>query len=400
MNTYDAEMKPKLRPVDARPVESDDDEGIAFLITDPADLATASITVSEPGLFLMSLFDGEHTLGEVGELFRRQFGQAVQEQTLADMVAGLEESRFLDGDAFEAYYDALVESYRAAPTREMFSAAELGLETGASAAIAEMLASSPSNEVISGRVSGLIAPHLDYARGAPCYSAAYSVMTNRPAPRRIIVLGTNHFGRSLGIVATGKNFETPLGITRTDVGFIEWLEGECGDLRRGEYDHVREHSVELQLLICQHLWGAEGFELVPLLCSDPCFVGADELRVFGAALRRGMDLADGDSLVIAGADWSHIGAQFGDDRELDEAFREEVRKRDQAALDKLAANDADGFLDAVASEGNVTRVCSAGCIFAAMVALADARVTTLRYHQAIDEAAQVGVTCAAAVFAE
>jgi predicted class III extradiol MEMO1 family dioxygenase len=85
---------------------------------------------------------------------------------------------------------------------------------------------------------------------------------------------------------------------------------------------------------------------------------------------------------------------------LAEGFLSEVRHRDQQVLDRLAANDADAFVERVAAEGNPTRVCSAGCIFAAMYALPEAEVSVLRYYQAVDAPAQVGVTCAAAVFTE
>jgi AmmeMemoRadiSam system protein B len=204
------------------------------------------------------------------------------------------------------------------------------------------------------------------------------------------------------------DFATPLGVTRTDRAFVEALERHCGNLRAHEYDHAREHSVELQLLICQHLWGAQSFELVAALCPDPCGptgtaprdgCGAD-LGEFGAALRDAIAANGADTLVIAGADLSHIGAHFGDERALDDAFCAEVSARDGAALAHLEANAPTHFVAEVARDDNPTRVCSAGCIYAAMTALPDAQVRVLRYHQAVDADAQVGVTCAAAVFTQ
>jgi AmmeMemoRadiSam system protein B len=224
----------------------------------------------------------------------------------------------------------------------------------------------------------------------------------------VIILGTNHFGRGASVVATGKDFVTPLGLTRTDSGFIKELEERCGSLRTHEYDHQREHSVELQLLICQHLWGADAFEMVAVLCPDPCGPTGTrpldgngiDLRAFGAALREAIAKNSTDTLLIAGADLSHVGMQFGDERSLDEDFCAEVGARDEAALAHVAANQPDAFITQVAREDNPTRVCSAGCIFTAMTALPDANVLLLRYHQAVDEQAQAGVTCAAAVFVQ
>lgn len=402
---FDGEMKPRLRFVEVRPVETPG--GLAFAVYDPCGRAAASLTVSEPVLFLLAQFDGGHTLSEVRAAFAERFGQPIKSETLAEIVAGLDEALLLAGENFDRHYAAQVEAYRAAPARTMRSAEELNLQSGPAEVVAELLATAPYPEAVNGRIVGLVAPHLDYPRGMPCYSAAYSLLVNRPAPRRVVILGTNHFGMSPTVVATGKDFATPLGLTRTDVAFIERLERSCGDLREHEFDHEREHSVELQLLICQHIWGPDDFELVPLLCPDPCAAadaGGDRngagLADFGAALRAALLEDAEDSLVIAGADLSHVGAHFGDDRQLDEAFAAEVRARDQAALADLADNAAERFVETVAAGGNPTRVCSAGCIYAAMRALPEARVRVLRYHQALNPDAQVGVTCAAAVFTE
>ena len=406
MAQCDPNMTPQLRHVEAQPVEMDG--GLGFVLRDPTGLAASSVTVSQAALFLLSKFDGCHTLEEVREAFFDHFGQAVDEGTLAKMVEGLSEARLLADEEFERFYESLVEAYRSAPTRVMRSVGDLELDGDTRAIIRDLLESSTSGEAVSGRIVGLVAPHLDYPRGRSCYAAAYSTLINRPAPQRVVILGTNHFGRSSSVVVTGKGFETPLGTTAADMEFIERLEGRCGDLRADEFDHEREHSVELQLLICQYIWGAEAFRLVPVLCPDPCgpvgMAPGDgqgvDLRDFAEALRHVVKEDPGDTMVIAGADLSHVGAQFGDDRALAEGFLSEVRRRDQEVLDRLAANDADAFVERVAAEGNPTHVCSAGCIFAAMYALPEAEVSVLRYHQAVDAPAQVGVTCAAAVFTE
>ena len=49
----------------------------------------------------------------------------------------------------------------------------------------------------------------------------------------------------------------------------------------------------------------------------------------------------------------------------------------------------------MSEDENPTRVCSAGCIFALKAALPEAKAQVLRYHQAVDQESQAGVTCAA-----
>ena len=401
---YDPDFKPRLRFVEAHPVETE--EGLGYVITDPMNLAVSSITISEAALFVLSKFDGTNRLEDVRDDFFNQYNQPLSTKALADMVGGLESGRFLAGEKFDRYYDSLVDAYRRAPVREMRSAAELDLLNDPQEVIADLLRAVPDQESIYEKIVGVIAPHLDYPRGRECYSVAYAPLVNRPVPRRVVILGANHFGRGSSVVATDKPFKTPLGVTKADTAFIERLEAQCGDMREYEYDHEREHSVELQLLICQHIWGPEAFELVPILCPDPCGPTGTEpwdgngvdLRDFGKCLRGCLEDDFEDTLIIAGADLSHIGAQFGDERIIDDSFRVEVEKSDRKVLEFVAGNDAESFLRHVRDMENATRICSVGGIYAAMSALEDTSVKVLRYHQAIDDKGQVGVTCAAAVF--
>jgi predicted class III extradiol MEMO1 family dioxygenase len=103
-------------------------------------------------------------------------------------------------------------------------------------------------------------------------------------------------------------------------------------------------------------------------------------------------------VVIAGADFSHVGQFFGDQRQLDDEFLAEVRTRDQDTLRRIEEGDAAAFRTCVAQGDNPTRICSAGCMFALLAALPDAQATVLGYHQAVEPSVQNCVTCAAVVF--
>jgi predicted class III extradiol MEMO1 family dioxygenase len=101
---------------------------------------------------------------------------------------------------------------------------------------------------------------------------------------------------------------------------------------------------------------------------------------------------------------SHVGENFGDERELDEAFLRHVEQRDRKALEHVTARQAEAFRQAVADDDNSTRVCSAGSIFALMTALDRAfgashvEANVLRYHQAVNKDWETCVTCAAVAF--
>ncbi len=400
---WDPTYKPWLRPVEAFRLPEGD--GVTIGVRDRSGLSGVMLSLSAPALHIMAMMDGERTCDDICRQFRASFGRPLAAGTLHSMVTHLAEAHFLEGPKFEAFYQSLLEKYRSRGIRDMPHAAAIGIVDDSGAIFEDMLADA-NGHVPSRTVIGIIAPHLDYPRGRPCYAAAYATLRDRPAPDRVVILGTNHFGRSTSVVATGNDFSTPLGVSRIDTAFLDKLEARCGDLRTFEFDHAREHSIELQVAWLQHLFGAAAFTVVPLLCPDPCGPtgtapmdgrGVD-LRAFAAALAELVRNEAGDTLIVAGADLSHVGVQFGDERPLDDTFLEEVRQRDRRALDYLEVRDCEGFLRSVAEQHNPTRVCSAGCIFVVATAMHDASASVLHYHQAVDTSSQTCVTCAAVAF--
>lgn len=399
----DLQSRPKLRPVEAFAVPGDG--STTFGVRDPTGISRVGLTLSPAALHILSMMDGDHTCAQIMERFGREVGQSLHSETLSSIVANLEEARLLESASFEAFYRSLVDEYRAAAVREMPHAADLGITGSDGSIFEEMLAGVVPFEG-PGDVVGLIVPHLDYARGRPCYAKGYSSLRGMEPPRRVVLLGTNHFGRATSVVATGNAFRTPLGLTAVDTAFLEKLEDRCGHLREHELDHAREHSIELQVAWLQHLFGAESFAIVPFLCTDPCGPtgtasydgGGVDLRDFAVALREAI-AADGDgTLVVAGADLSHVGSSFGDDRGLDDEFLSSVRRLDEQALTELQAAGADGLVKCLRAHDNSTRVCSAGCMFVLATVLADARASVLDYHQAVDRVSGTCVSCAAVLY--
>lgn len=222
-----------------------------------------------------------------------------------------------------------------------------------------------------------------------------------------MILGTNHFGQATSTVVTRKDFETPLGITQTDRVFIEELQARCGsDLCQNEVDHQREHSVELQILMLQHVLGAENFTIVPTICPDPCGPtgtkpwngqGVD-LRVFAEQLGQMIRETTEETIIVTGADLSHIGMRFGDEKQLDADFCNQIEQQDRRTLEAILTGNPSQFLETVTSHQNSTRICSVGCLYAMVTALAGNRGELLRYHQAIDADNGVGVSCASMAF--
>jgi len=398
---------PRLRPVEVFPAKQDNRP--ILVVQDPSGLALGPIAVSPTALFILSLLDGEHSLEQIREMFEKETRNSLPADQLEAMIDQLDAAFYLDSPHFHAFMEAEIEAYRTAPTRLSADATTLGADgDGLSATLERLLHENervrPRNN--GGPVAGLIAPHLDYVRGQRCYADVYGLLAESEPPRRAVILGTNHFGQASSVVATGKDFETPLGTTRTDRAFLDDLQRRCRcDMTGHEFDHQREHSVELQVIMLQHIWGPASFEIVPILCPDPCGPtgtlphdgrGVD-LRVFAAELGDMVRSAGPGTIVIAGADLSHVGPRFGDDRELDDTFLQEVEHVDQRVLEALASGDPPAFLQILMGHGNATRICSVGCLYTLIAALGWAKPELLRYHQAVNRDSGTGVTCASVV---
>jgi AmmeMemoRadiSam system protein B len=379
-------------------------------VTDPGGLAPGGVTVTQATLFVMSRMDGRHTAPDIQAEFLRRHGTFLFSDELDRMIGHLDHTLLLESPRFEAHCAELVRQYRAAPARPLRDPDSLGSPpAGLPAYLDAMLNSRTAAEATAdGRLLGLIAPHLDYARGAPCYAAAYRDLARRTDARRFVILGTNHFGQSRSVVGTRKDFDTPFGAAPYDADFMRRLDQRCGaDLCEREYDHAREHSVELQVVLLKHVLQERPFTIAPYLCPDACGPtgtapsdgrGVD-LRVFASALRAEIEASDVPTCIIAGADLSHVGRYFQDDRDLNADVLHAVEASDRRALDCLLNSDPEAFRTDITLTDNATNICSAGCTYVlASVLSGRARPKLLHYHQALTREIENCVTCAAIEF--
>lgn len=394
---------PKLRPVEQVMIEEDDR---VLVLRDPAGIAEGFLSLSGPALYIASLMDGSHSRLDIQAAFMRQFGEMLLSENLDQIIKVLDDAYFLDSPRLQAHREGLRHEYRASSIRRLRDAASLAPDNSDLIVYLDQIVNAipPS----SGRVAGIIAPHLDYPRGAPCYASAYRDLAARTDAQRFVVLGTNHFGEATAVAGTRKDFETPWGVVRHDSGFMRELDSRCGaDLCEFELDHVREHSVELQVVLLKRVLGDRPFTIVPYLCPDICGPtgtqprdahGVD-LQKFATELRELVASDPVPTCIIAGADLSHIGAFFGDQRPLDDLYLASVRASDGEVLAAIESDDPESFRTLVAGNGNATMICSVGCIYAIATALHGVAHPRLRrYHQAFTPEIQNCVTCASIDF--
>jgi hypothetical protein len=388
---------PAVRAVDVTPARVDAGE-LCFVLRDRLGIAPRPLIISLPAYFVLVHLNGEHTYGQVAVRFREQFGQPLAPDEFEHLLRTLDESLLLQNGRFEAALAAARAAYTAAPVRDN---RDRWPDAAALRAEIEIMLSR-GEAVATGRLAGLVAPHLDYGRGSPCYAATYAALAPQPRARRYVILGTNHFGLGPDTVATRKAFQTPLGCAATDAAFVDELSARAGvDLCEHEFDHAAEHSIELQVHLLQALRPDGEYSIVPLLCPDPSGMREDADAARLAALRRVADAlgalveATGEAtVVIASADLSHVGQSFGDDEPTTEQRLGAIAASDRALLEMFENRRGEDVVAHVRAAANPTRICSVGCLYVLARALRRP-LRWLRYHQAASIETETTVTCAA-----
>lgn len=406
---------PKLRPIEAIPVKAQGRQMV--MLRDPAQIAPDTVAVTPDVYFMLTLFDGEHSIREIQAECTRAFGQLMFTDRIHQAIEEMDEHLLLEGDRFGAAQKRVVQEFREAEVRVATHAG--GVYEDEPEALQTQLAgffegpSGPKQggmEPIDGEIVGAIAPHIDFQRGGPTFAWCYEALRQACQADLFVIFGTAHFGGESPYIATTKDFETPLGIAKTDRGFVETLDARCeADLSADELVHKTEHSVEFQVVFLQHIFGGQrDFEIVPILCGGfhECVadgtppVDVPEVRQFIDALRETIAESGRGVCILIGADLSHIGQRFGDSEPLSQASVDRAARKDQQMLDRVVSGDAQGFFEHIRADGNARRVCGFPSIYTLLNLLDGPAGQLLKYDFAVDQAAQTAVSFASLVFTD
>ncbi len=239
----------------------------------------------------------------------------------------------------------------------------------------------------------LVAPHIDYPRGATGWARAYSALSTDAD--LFVVLGTAHATPPGLFTLTRRDFATPLGPVPTDCTVVNAIARALGEdeVLANEAAHDGEHSIELQLVVLKHL-RRRPFAAVPVLCSsishlaEPARFTARFLTALGVALRGRR------ACFIASADLAHVGPGYGDAGPPTAAETAALEARDRETLAFLAAGDAEGFHRDALRDDARRRLCGLAPIYAAMRA-AGTGARLLHYERWTDGRDSVSFAAAA-----
>jgi len=445
-------IRPKLRPVRPMPINH---EGKQVLGLRDAQMISEQMVVTGPlAQFLLGHMDGQTDLQGIIAKGKQQAqqqnvpAQAVEqltEQPLKTLIGQLDAAGMLEGPRFDSLLEDLRQQFDStdilppSATAEMADALakqdlgegfdsasdEVKQEAG-SRKLAEALdqmiekglenAEDPSWDALPRAV---FVPQMDYQRGWLNYAAVYGRMRVCDKPDRVVVIGSNNFGRGKGVVGCDKGFGSPLGDLQLDDAFLETLKSSLGPddakkLMAEKYDHEREAAIEMQVPWLRHVFADRETGDAPKIAA---FLVHDYLRNNGEpyddtglgaqpfidALRQAIEQSPGKTLVIGAAELAHVGPAFGDqvrlvqgDQQADE-FRKRVVEQDRNLLQTFGEGKVDEMTNQLAWSQNANRWSSVGPMVVTLDAVGRGEVKLLNYMGASDQQGMTMTTSFAGV---
>lgn len=410
----DVPERPRLRDLVLVPFSDGQREFI--MVSDPLGVIEGQPVLGIEALPILQLLDGAVTVNDLTTALMRESKDLRVANMVRDFVAQLDRMLMLDSPRFEAAHREKREAWHQLEVRPAVlegrsypaerEACAKFLDEHFEAARQLRSAAGEPEAALDARPRALLAAHLDPRRAGPTIARAFLELgPAQKTPLRVVIFGTGHSLIRDRVAIARKHFETPLGQARCDTAFVDHVANRLGDAAyQAELAHRDEHSIEFQALYLKHRLGERPFTIVPILCGafhtlldegkrptdDPVYHDLIE------GVRHAEKTLGGDTLYLAGVDFSHVGPRFGDPP-LDEEMKKEIEKVDRSALDAAVQGSADAWFDAIAAADDATRICGFAPTDAMLRAAEPGAGRLLRYVQN-DEPDKSTVSIAAMVW--
>lgn len=384
-------------------------------LQDPQNISEKALFLSPPLYFIISLFDGQHSLLDIQTEYMRRFGEFLYTEKLEEIITQLEEAFFLEGERFQEALRQKEEDFKRAPLREAMFAGKsyegnpeklrVQLERYFTGVEGPGALGEKSG---GGGLKGVVAPHIDFQRGGYCYAFAHREIWEKNSSHCFIIFGTAHTSMDNPFCMTRKDFVTPLGTLNGDRELVEAIQSRCPyDLFRDEGVQRSEHSIEFQCVFLRYLYPEPiPLRVVPILSGSFHEVieqgispmAFKSIHQFIHALKEAVSSMGREVCYIASADLSHMGLQFGDREGMNEYGLRILSQQDQEMLEYVERVDEEGFFSSVAREKDRRKICGLPAIYAMLKTLEPKEGKLLKYGQAFTPETQSAVTFASLAF--
>lgn len=404
---------PRIRNVNVFPVQM---SGQTLLcLQDPQNISDKAIFLPPALYFIVSLFDGQHSVLDIQAEYMRRFGEFLFTEKINEIINQLEENLFLEGDRFREALRQKEEDFKKASVREASFAGKsyegdlerLKVQLEGYFRGSEGPGPLGEKKGVNG-LKGVVAPHIDFQRGGFCYAFAHREIWERNSFDSFIVFGTAHTFTENPFCLTRKNFVTPLGMLTADGELIDAIQSRCPyDLFKDEGVQRSEHSIEFQCVFLRYLYSEPmALRIVPILCGS--FHEAIENEIspmelepvgqFIQALKESLSSLGRKVCCIASADLAHMGLQFGDREGVKEYDLRIVAEEDQEMLGHAKRMDAEGFFSSILKERDRRRICGLPAIYSMLKILDAKEGRLLKYGQAFTPETESVVSFASMAF--
>ena len=360
-------MKPKLREVEAVPIQHEGQDMI--LLRDPLRLSQHSIAVPRPLGPLLALMDGTRDAAALETALRLRAGVRLAPGLISKLLADLDEALLLSNERSDLARAQVLRAYREAPCRPMTTVDGSGAgedPAQASSLLQGYLDALPPAPTPARVPRGLISPHIDYQRGGEVYAEVWRTAAQAAsAAELVIIFGTDHQGGDATLTLTRQSYATPFGILPTDQEVVDLLSESLGEdaVFAEELSHRGEHSIELAAIWLHFIRNKEPVPVLPILCGHfGSFVSGERHPSAHEPFAQALDvlqrvMASRRTLVVAAADLAHVGPAFGDPYAVDFVGKAQLRQADERLLQSVYAGAATAFFEQLKAEGDRRHVC-------------------------------------------
>lgn len=386
---------PKLRPIEAFPINIAGRRMIG--LRDPMNFSSEVIAVPQHMYLMLVLMDGHHSIVDMQAEYMRSNGELIFRETIEDLLNKLDAALLLDNENFHRRRTEIENAFRQADVRPAVLAGKS--YDNSPETLTEQIDGffvhpdgpgplKPGEN--GGLLKGIIAPHIDFVRGGPCFAWAYKELAEQADADVFVIFGTAHAHTNRTFVVTYKDFETPFGRLCCDREIVKEIEKHVDtNLFSDEFVHRGEHSIEFQTIFLSYLFqGKKDISIVPILCgsfhkmvaSHTSPMNDDEVSEFVNAVRCAITDSGKKVCYIAGADLAHVGPRFGDSRPVGDGFLKVVESEDLEMLEKLKSVDAESFFANISADNDRRKICGLPPIYT-MLKVMDATSGRLLKYQ-------------------
>ena len=384
-------------------------------LQDPENISEKALFLSPSVYFIISLFDGQHSILDIQAEYMRKFRELLYTEKIQEVISQLDEAFFLEGERYQEALRKKEEDFKKATLREAVFAGK-SYEADPDKLRAQLEGyfagtdgpGSLGDKKSENGLKGVIVPHIDFQRGGFCYAFGHREIWEGSSSDCFIIFGTAHTPMENPFCLTRKDFATPLGTLTVDQELAEAIQSRCPDnLFQDEGAQRSEHSIEFQCVFLRYLYPEPNrLRIVPILSGsfhEAIDKGVSPMELkpicqFIDALGEAVSSLGREACYIASADLAHMGLQFGDREGIHEYDFRVISREDQEMLEYVKKMDGEGFFLSISRERDRRRICGLPAIYSMLRILEAGEGRLLKYDQAFTPETQSVVTFASLAF--